>query len=80
MNPMAGAMMMRAMAQPAIAVANGKVFIAAGGVLYRFNAETLELELQVEYAPFMPPMGPGGPGGPPGQGGMMPPQPPGRQQ
>lgn len=81
MGPMGGPMMMRAMATPAIAVAGGKVFVAAGGVLYRFDAETLELELKVEYAPMTPPMGPGGPGGPPpGQGGMLPPvQPPAEQ-
>jgi hypothetical protein len=74
-------MMMRAMAPPAIAVAGGKVFIAAGGKLYRFDAETLELEAEADYAPMGPmPMGPGMPGGPPpGEGGMLPPpQPPGQ--
>jgi hypothetical protein len=31
---------------PAIAVADGKVYVVLGGTLYKFNAETLELEGQ----------------------------------
>jgi hypothetical protein len=55
--------MMQGMGAPAIAVAEGKVFVAAGGRLYRFNADTLQLEMQAEYAampPMAPPRGAGG--------------------
>jgi len=40
----AGDMMMRQ--PPAIAVAEGKVFVVANGVLYKFDAETLAIEGQ----------------------------------
>jgi hypothetical protein len=60
---MPGMRMMQGMGAPAIAVAEGKVFVAAGGRLYRFNADTLQLEMQAEYAampPMAPPRGAGG--------------------
>lgn len=38
--------MMMARQMPAIAVADGKVFVVFGGVLYKFDAETLALEGQ----------------------------------
>lgn len=50
-----------AMATPAIAVAGDKVFVAAGGKLYRFDANTLELEAEATYAQ-LPPIPRGGPG------------------
>ncbi len=71
---MAPRMMMPMFVPVAIAVADGKVFVVAGGKLYRFNAETLELEMEVDFlkpAPMPMPMG-----GRPGQGGQLMPPPP----
>ncbi|MCD6351729.1 MAG: hypothetical protein J7M26_06390 [Armatimonadetes bacterium] len=72
MGPMMGMMgpmqqMMQAMAPPAIAVADGKVYVAAAGKLYRFDAKSLDLEKQTTYAstPGVPGPAPGGPGAPP---------------
>jgi hypothetical protein len=42
------------LAPPAIAVAGGKVYLAAGGRLYRFDAGTLRLEKQGSYGPQPP--------------------------
>lgn len=50
-------MMPRLMGGAAIAVADGKVFVVAGGTLYKFDAETLELEGQNT---FIEPPAPGG--------------------
>ena len=69
-GPMMGPRMMGmgpAMAPPppepvAICVEKGKVFVASGGRLYRFDAKTLEKEKEVVYAqPPEPPAVPGGP-------------------
>ncbi len=51
---------------PAIAVADGAVFVVQGGTLYKFNAETLELLGKVTFE--QPPVW-GAPGGPDRQGG-----------
>lgn len=52
----------------AMVVDAGKIYIAEGGTLYKFDAETLELEKQTRYAQRPPgPMPPGMPPQPPGQ-------------
>ena len=70
----------------AIAVYKGKVFIASGGKLYRFDAETLEKEMETTYAeapqppgppPPAPPLqAPPAPGAQPGAAPAPPPPPP----
>jgi hypothetical protein len=56
-------MMDPAMGQASVAISSGKVFVAAGGRLFRFDAGTLALEKQSFYA--RPPQGGGPqPGGP----------------
>ena len=89
MGPMMAQMAsaMRVMAQPAMLINAGKIYVAQGGTLYQFDLATLALEKQTPYIP-LPPMGPPfgmgmpGMGPPPGMGGPppgqpgMPPQPP----
>ncbi len=70
MPPMAPGMMPGMMPSPpsvAMVVDAGKIYIAEGGTLYKFDAETLELEKKTRYAQ-----------NPPGPVPGMPPQPPGR--
>ncbi|MBC7288501.1 MAG: hypothetical protein H5T86_10760 [Armatimonadetes bacterium] len=52
----------------AIWVDKGKVFVASAGKLYRFDAETVQKEMEATYQEPLPP-------GPP-PGGFAPPQPP----
>jgi hypothetical protein len=47
---------------PAIAVADGKVYVVLGGTLYKFNADTLALEAQNTFVE-RPPAGAAGFGG-----------------
>jgi hypothetical protein len=48
---------MMPMGTPAIAVADGKVYVVLDGTLYKFNADNLELEAQNTFVERMqPPM------------------------
>jgi hypothetical protein len=58
--------MMRMASGTAIAVNDGAVYVVYMGTLFRFNADTLEEEAQVQLRPQgMPGMGMGQPGGAP---------------
>jgi len=55
--------MMGMMQPPAIAVAGNAVFVVRGNMIYKFDAETLELLAQAEIpAPAPPPAPPAAPG------------------
>ncbi len=63
---MMGPMMFGGGGDAAIAIEDGSVFVVSGGTLYKFSAETLELQAKVV---FVEPPAFGGWGGPPGGGG-----------